>query len=100
MNMLKQAQQLMAKKQTVEKELAKVDHFGTSENGKVKTTAKYIVPLPMQQAGYDIAAIDINEEFIGSASNEELNAAIEDSINTAFQSVIAEVSVKMQSLAA
>mmetsp|Transcript_48946 Transcript_48946/g.72766 ORF Transcript_48946/g.72766 Transcript_48946/m.72766 type:complete len:174 (-) Transcript_48946:358-879(-) len=96
--MLKKAQEVASKKMAMDKELAKEDHVGSGADGKVKVTIKYIPPPPMQQPGYDGSAVDIDEDYLASATSEELSAAVAEAIKDGYQLASTAVTQKMAEL--
>lgn len=98
--MLKKAQEVASKKMALDKELAQVEQIGVSSNEKVKATIKYVPPLPMQQPGYDGAKFDIDEEYLSSASAEELSTMVKEALEDGYKKATVATAEKMQSLSA
>uniref|UniRef100_A0A7S4HKQ3 Uncharacterized protein n=1 Tax=Odontella aurita TaxID=265563 RepID=A0A7S4HKQ3_9STRA len=80
--MFKKAQEVASKKNELDKELQAIDTIGSAADGKVKVTVKYAPPqLPANpNPGYDVVAVDLDEDYLGEASAEDLSAALVDAI--------------------
>lgn len=80
--MFKKAQELSQKKNEIDKELANEKIVGTSSDGNIMVTVKYIPPqLPVNPTpGYEAAEVDIDEAYLESVSAEELSASLVEAI--------------------
>jgi len=96
--MLKKAQEVAAKKMTMDKELAKNDFTGVSADGKIKVTVKYVPPLPMQQPSYEAAAFDIDETYLQSADPSELSTELAVAVKQAYKTATEQVAIKLSEL--
>ena len=96
--MLKKAQEVASKKMALDKELAKIEHVGEAADGKVTIAVKYVPPPPMQQPSYEPASCNIDEEYLSSASNEDISAAVSEAIKDGYQKATVATAAKMQEL--
>eukprot|EP00581_Thalassiosira_minuscula_P002922 CAMPEP_0183742294 /NCGR_PEP_ID=MMETSP0737-20130205/64389_1 /TAXON_ID=385413 /ORGANISM="Thalassiosira miniscula, Strain CCMP1093" /LENGTH=179 /DNA_ID=CAMNT_0025977859 /DNA_START=61 /DNA_END=600 /DNA_ORIENTATION=- len=80
--MFKKAQELATKKNAIDKELAEEKIVGTAADGKIEITIKYIPPqLPVNPTpGYEATDVNIDEEYLGGVSAEDLSTALVDAI--------------------
>ena len=98
--MLKKAQEIASKKMAIDKELAGMEHIGTDADEKVTIVVKYIAPAPMQQPGYEPTSVKIDEEWMKSASTDDLNAALSAAMLSGLKSATENTAEKMQALTA
>jgi DNA-binding protein YbaB len=80
--MFKKAQEMAQKKKELDNELSQMTFYGTSSDGKVKGTFKYIPntnPLDPNPE-YEPQNFDFDEDFFASASPDDLAAAIKEAV--------------------
>lgn len=98
--MLKKAQEVASKKMALDKELAQIDHEGIAADGNIKVVVKYVPPPPMQQPSYEPSAVTIDEEYLGSASSEDLSAAVAEAVQEGYKKATVATAEKMTALTA
>lgn len=98
--MLKKAQEVASKKQALDKELALLEHVGSSADGKVTVTVKYVPPPPMQQPGYEPAGCNIDEEYLSTVTSTDLSQAVADAMKDGYKKATEATQAKMQELTA
>jgi len=100
--MFKKAQEVAQKKNELDKELAAMDTIGSAADGKVKITVKYVpAQLPSNpNPGYDVVAIDIDEEYLGEVSCEDLSSSLVEAIRNGEEKAAVLVAEKYQALQA
>lgn len=98
--MFKKAQELAQKKQALDKELAEEKIVGTAADGKIEITIQYIPPqLPVNPTpGYEATGVDIDEEYLGDVSAEDLSAALVEAIRDGEKTATEKVGEKYKSL--
>uniref|UniRef100_A0A7S2RHR3 Uncharacterized protein n=1 Tax=Eucampia antarctica TaxID=49252 RepID=A0A7S2RHR3_9STRA len=100
--MFKKAQEISSKKKVLDDELAEMDIIGKAADGKVKITVKYLpAQMPMSPSpGYDVAGVDIDEEYLNDTSAEDLSAALMEAIRDGENSANLAVTEKYKVLEA
>ena len=98
--MFKKAQEVASKKNDLDKELQKMDIIGEAADGKVKVTIKYIpAKLPVNpNPGYDVIKVDIDEDYLGGVSSEDLSAGLVEAIRAGETQSTVLVTEKYQEL--
>jgi len=98
--MFKKAQELASKKNQLDKELAEEKIVGTAADGKIEITVKYIPPqMPANPTpGYEAADVNIDEEYLGSVSAEDLSASLVEAIRDGEAKATVVVGEKYKSL--
>lgn len=96
MEMFKKAQEIASKKKEIDDEVAKLDIKGKSENEKVVASVKIIPGTnPMNPApDFQVAAIDIDDDFFEESSTEDLGKAVVESIQDGEKNAIASMNEK------
>jgi DNA-binding protein YbaB len=98
--MFKKAQEMAQKKQKLDAELQQISYAGASEDGNVKVTFKFVpVTNPMDpNPDYEATSFEFNEEWFGSASPEDISAAIKSAVNDGVEKTNLAVAQKYASL--
>jgi DNA-binding protein YbaB len=98
--MFKKAQELAQKKNALDKELAEEKIVGSAAEGKIQITIKYVPPqLPVNPTpGYEAAEVDIDEEYLGSVSADDLSASLVEAIRDGENKASERVAEKYKSL--
>mmetsp|Transcript_18170 Transcript_18170/g.39104 ORF Transcript_18170/g.39104 Transcript_18170/m.39104 type:complete len:174 (+) Transcript_18170:299-820(+) len=98
--MFKKAQELAQKKAALDKELAEEKIVGTAADGKIEITIKYVPPqLPVNPTpGYEASDVNIDEEYLGEVSAEDLSAALVDAIRDGEKTATEKVAEKYATL--
>lgn len=100
--MFKKAQEIAKKKQELDSEIAEMDIIGTAADGNIKVTIQYVpAQLPVNPSpGYDATKIDIDEDYLGDVSSEDLSAALVEAIRSGETKANEVVAEKYKSLEA
>lgn len=100
LGMMKKAQEMAQKKNTLDQELAAMDFPGTSEDGKVKVTFKYIPSKnPMDPTPeYDAVSFEFDDEWYESVSPEDLSTSVKEAIMDGMTTVNKGVEEKYEAL--
>ncbi|KAL3943476.1 MAG: hypothetical protein SGBAC_002440 [Bacillariaceae sp.] len=98
--MFKKAQELAQKKNAIDKELAELDFFGESADGKVKATFKFMpVKNPMDpNPDYEAQKFEFDDEWYESASPEDIGAAVKEAVLNGINETNDKVAEKYQAL--
>lgn len=100
--MFKKAQEMAQKKKKLDDELTQMDFKGSSPDGKVTGTFKYVpISNPMDpNPDYEAVKFDFDDAFFASASPSELAAAVKEAIKDGIDKTNLAVAEKYQTLQA
>ena len=100
--MFKKAQEMAQKKRKLDDELTQMDFKGSSPDGKVTGTFKYVpISNPMDpNPDYEAVKFDFDDAFFASASPAELSTAVKAAITDGIDKTNLAVAEKYQTLQA
>eukprot|EP00986_Skeletonema_menzelii_P013451 scaffold7852_cov151-Skeletonema_menzelii.AAC.16 len=98
--MFKKAQEIATKKKKLDDELSNETITGTSAEGNIEITVKYVPPqLPANPTpGYEAAAVSINEDYLKEVKAEDLSVALVEAIRDGESKATARVAEKYKEL--
>lgn len=99
--MFKKAQEIAAKKQAIEKELQLLSFDGSSSNGKVSASMKYLPsPNPMDpQPEFEVQGLTFDDDWFAQAAPEQIASAITEAYRAAVQATMLGSEEKFKVLA-
>ena len=99
--MFKKAQEIASKKQAIEKELQLLSFDGTSSNGKVTASMKYLAsPNPMDpQPEFEVQGFTFDDDWYAQAATEQIALAVTEAYRAAVQATMLGSEEKFKVLA-